>query len=165
MFQSLFWWILYCDLTPYLNNPCWTAVSILVLVDLILWPSRHFATPFFFASFNPCFGGSHIVTVGWSPVKIVKNVSILVLVDLILWPRSWSSNNLSSPGFNPCFGGSHIVTNTAFTLIPLVSLFQSLFWWISYCDYLIYQNRFIMKFFNRGVGGSDIVTGGFFKSL
>ena len=61
--------------------------------------------------FNPCFGGSYIVT--YTPEK---------------------TKNYETLGFNPCFGGSYIVTleleeggNSPF-------LFQSLFWWILYCD-------------------------------
>ncbi len=36
--------------------------------------------------------------------------------------------------FNPCFGGSYIVTNFNGLLERLNNLFQSLFWWILYCD-------------------------------
>ncbi len=61
MFQSLFWWILYCDeaVVPLENNTGW--------------------------SFNPCFGGSYIVTLAIvNPYRLRAAVSILVLVDLIL---------------------------------------------------------------------------------
>ncbi len=35
-FQSLFWWILYCDYRYYITKIMKGEVSILVLVDLIL---------------------------------------------------------------------------------------------------------------------------------
>ena len=37
-------------------------------------------------------------------------------------------------GFNPCFGGSHIVTIVDMGMRLAAAGFQSLFWWISYCD-------------------------------
>ncbi len=84
-FQSLFWWILYCDLNIFILS--------------------HISK-----SFNPCFGGSYIVT------------CLQYLIEE------------SKKGFNPCFGGSYIVTlpNQSLYLVPIS--FQSLFWWILYCD-------------------------------
>ena len=62
-------------------------------------------------SFNPCFGGSYIVT-DWDNVgKIVTDSR-----------------------FNPCFGGSYIVTCLENRIAELRVKFQSLFWWILYCD-------------------------------
>ena len=69
LFQSLFWWILYYDVTlPYCLEIL-SKVSILVLVDLILWL--------------------------WLPIpqKWYSAVSILVLVDLILWHMNWATEN------------------------------------------------------------------------
>ena len=37
-------------------------------------------------------------------------------------------------GFNPCFGGSYIVTMLSKSPVLIMSMFQSLFWWILYCD-------------------------------
>ncbi len=38
------------------------------------------------------------------------------------------------PRFNPCFGGSYIVTISDKTKEFVEEKFQSLFWWILYCD-------------------------------
>ena len=40
-------------------------------------------------------------------------------------------------GFNPCFGGSYIVTTPSSFPSRQLPKFQSLFWWILYCDYTI----------------------------
>ena len=134
-FQSLFWWILYCDPIQYYINK----------------KNR--------ASFNPCFGGSYIVTssnflppfiasfvsilvlvdlILWHPHhnRREKNilVSILVLVDLILWLHLHTTRKNILGCFNPCFGGSYIVTTPSFRSDYYYQLFQSLFWWILYCD-------------------------------
>ena len=61
-------------------------------------------------SFNPCFGGSYIVT---------------------RFPQCYI---LSPCSFNPCFGGSYIVTVGALEVKIIGVVFQSLFWWILYCD-------------------------------
>ena len=37
-------------------------------------------------------------------------------------------------GFNPCFGGSYIVTTPSSFPSRQLPKFQSLFWWILYCD-------------------------------
>ena len=63
--------------------------------------------------FNPCFGGSYIVTGG-------------DLMDIITYSKS----------FNPCFGGSYIVTFLFRYVEALIPKFQSLFWWILYCDHM-----------------------------
>ena len=44
---------------------------------------------------------------------------------------------LSGCGFNPCFGGSYIVTLSALDKSIIPMLFQSLFWWILYCDSIL----------------------------
>ena len=110
-FQSLFWWILYCDLGAKHLLQWLHFVSILVLVDLILWQIYQAVALAKEIRFNPCFGGSYIVTL-WSLSKIKREgkVSILVLVDLILWQLAKKANTEVQKGF------------------------QSLFWWILYCD-------------------------------
>ena len=86
-FQSLFWWILYCDRCTRETVPAETVVSILVLVDLILWRIVICVRGPCDRCFNPCFGGSYIVTRQLCHSKIIQGGgSILVLVDLILWP-------------------------------------------------------------------------------
>ncbi len=63
-FQSLFWWILYCDTKRksrvwwkgYGFNPCFGG-SYIVTAPHIFWRLPH-------NGFNPCFGGSYIVTYG-----------------------------------------------------------------------------------------------------
>ncbi len=60
MFQSLFWWILYYDEKKF---------TITGIVE----------------GFNPCFGGSYIMTGQTYRICVpILYVSILVLVDLIL---------------------------------------------------------------------------------
>ena len=61
-FQSLFWWILYCDIIEPLWEGMEARVSILVLVDLILWLNSTKHGKLVEEGFNPCFGGSYIVT-------------------------------------------------------------------------------------------------------
>ena len=86
-FQSLFWWILYYDSLYGRIISKDAGVSILVLVDLILW--------------RKC----------WN-YNIYKDyiVSILVLVDLILWQNVLNRKCHIILSFNPCFGGSYIMT-------------------------------------------------------
>ena len=103
LFQSLFWWILYCDVngSRLLRNA--NVVSILVLVDLILWPwSLYWERQ-------------------WRPV------SILVLVDLILWRIFWIISISSFHSFNPCFGGSYIVTERAHWVMAMEECFNPCF--------------------------------------
>ena len=95
-FQSLFWWISYCD-------PCWISLHL----DLQ-------------RCFNPCFGGSHIVT------------------------SNGIHDGYTISGFNPCFGGSHIVTSSFFRGLFSYIMFQSLFWWISYCDVSLSFRRLLI---------------------
>ena len=68
--------------------------------------------------FNPCFGGSYIMT-----YKIICNKYIEFC-------------------FNPCFGGSYIMTTDITNFGSETYRFQSLFWWILYYDLLstVYQN-------------------------
>ena len=109
-FQSLFWWILYCDYTPNQLVLCFLVVSILVLVDLILWHllvcflcvAFVFQSLFWWILYCDCFLLPDIL----APFS----VSILVLVDLILWPFHLSNHYPLALCFNPCFGGSYIVT-------------------------------------------------------
>ena len=109
-------------------------VSILVLVDLILW--LIFSAPAFFISsgFNPCFGGSYIVT-----IKLQTKVK-------------------QDRGFNPCFGGSYIVTGKLHRWLSGGYRFQSLFWWILYCDTKEMKTSCLYGRFNPCFGGSYIVT-------
>ena len=87
LFQSLFWWILYCDVHCLHQIHLLYWVSILVLVDLILW---HQGT----GGSIPTWLVSILVLVDlilWRFLRITWiffsfKVSILVLVDLILWP-------------------------------------------------------------------------------
>ena len=111
-------------------------VSILVLVDLILW--LIFSAPAFFISsgFNPCFGGSYIVT-----IKLQTKVK-------------------QDRGFNPCFGGSYIVTGKLHRWLSGGYRFQSLFWWILYCDTKEMKTSCLYGRFNPCFGGSYIVTKG-----
>ena len=44
------------------------------------------------------------------------------------------SDILFTPRFNPCFGGSYIVTSPLISSLLIFDKFQSLFWWILYCD-------------------------------
>ena len=134
-FQSLFWWILYCD-TYITLNIC------------------------FRDSFNPCFGGSYIVTKStWLTVNDTLQFQSL------FWWILYCDFNVASLwyrypfSFNPCFGGSYIVTRPYVILYRAVDRFQSLFWWILYCDELncIKQNRNQWGF-NPCFGGSYIVT-------
>ena len=86
-------------------------------------------------SFNPCFGGSHIVTF---PLRTLTR-SYLQFQSLFWW-ISYCDLACGLPSlfpqlcFNPCFGGSHIVTGIAYLFRNQRYSFQSLFWWISYCD-------------------------------
>ena len=70
--------------------------------------------------FNPCFGGSYIVTglPAWLATRLLFS-------------------------FNPCFGGSYIVTLEwpCKTYLGYYG-FQSLFWWILYCDKYARQNTY-----------------------
>ena len=130
----MFWWILYydtviqsqmntvilvsilvlVDLILWLNSSfsisCSTIVSILVLVDLILWRLWFLFLIILFQCFNPCFGGSYIMTLFLFQTEKYFLVSILVLVDLILWLYQGKKYKCLDGGFNPCFGGSYIMT-------------------------------------------------------
>ena len=110
MFQSLFWWILYCDKNA--DNTIANAYRFQSLFWWILYCDSYNADYSFlaFQSFNPCFGGSYIVTL----------------------PQLNASD--TKPGFNPCFGGSYIVTHPGENKELWNFGFQSLFWWILYCD-------------------------------
>ena len=112
-------------------------VSILVLVDLILWPHCIGELILLLACFNPCFGGSYIVT-----VSIVLYIPYYSLFQSLFWWILYCDNvqfilvHFSFLSFNPCFGGSYIVTwFLCFILLSGIA-FQSLFWWILYCDLL-----------------------------
>ncbi len=87
-------------------------------------------------SFNPCFGGSYIVTISKVTLKQQNQIR-----------------------FNPCFGGSYIVTVRHERKARGRIKFQSLFWWILYCDcchfYLFLR---LHLSFNPCFGGSYIVT-------
>ena len=61
-------------------------------------------------SFNPCFGGSYIMT------RILMQLERLEVC------------------FNPCFGGSYIMTESKEMRYTEGFRFQSLFWWILYYD-------------------------------
>ena len=129
LFQSLFWWILYCDclLKIWLGlrgekfQSCFGG-SYIVTIELSGGLEER--------RFNPCFGGSYIVTI--LTVSFSYNICFnLVLVDLILddykelaefkWDVFqslfcdlilWLVANLSNRKVVPCF---------------------NLFWWILYC--------------------------------
>ena len=134
-FQSLFWWILYYDTTflIFLDTDC--------------------------PGFNPCFGGSYIMTGMQYLLLTPRTVSILVLVDLILWHLTLSGIMFVPLCFNPCFGGSYIMTcnswqritgNRCVSILVLVDLILWLF-----IFYLIF---FYDYRFNPCFGGSYIMT-------
>ena len=109
-FQSLFWWILYYD---YMKKDCKTCGF---LFQSLFWWILYYDNMGTYrlkkhAGFNPCFGGSYIMTslieLG---VDVNDLVSILVLVDLILW----------------LFYRHFLYRHN--------KKFQSLFWWILYYD-------------------------------
>ncbi len=86
-------------------------------------------------SFNPCFGGSYIVTV----TTVTRLVTINKFQSLFWWILycdhfTTSLTILFYFRFNPCFGGSYIVTITVEFARASTHKFQSLFWWILYCD-------------------------------
>ena len=131
-FQSLFWWI-------GLSN------------GLGIGEVREHSV-----SFNPCSGGSasqtslvshtariarrvSILVLVDRPLKQshghvqerIRIVSILVLVDRPLKPPPQSFRNFKHrKGFNPCSGGSASQTLRRSEASRIMSLFQSLFWWI-----------------------------------
>ena len=87
--------------------------------------------------FNPCFGGSHIVTdrPGATRCSCTRFQSLFwwisycdIFILVFMFPTLTC--------FNPCFGGSHIVTRLFNTSKISENKFQSLFWWISYCDWI-----------------------------
>ena len=109
-FQSLFWWILYYDCSHDIPYKDWFLVSILVLVDLILWrqncPSRKGGL----RSFNPCFGGSYIMTVDQENIqKRARSFNPCFGGSYIMTSQQINSR-FSEISFNPCFGGSYIMT-------------------------------------------------------
>ena len=119
LFQSLFWWILYCDLFMLF------LFFFIFLFQSLFWWILY--CDFFnvidrlkkYDSFNPCFGGSYIVTI----------CNMIVIYHYM--------------GFNPCFGGSYIVTQGCLPCYMVLSEFQSLFWWILYCDISLFC-RFVL---------------------
>ena len=111
-FQSLFWWILYYDQ----SNAGYNIGG---------------------GSFNPCFGGSYIMTrtfCGWGKCRII--VSILVLVDLILWHYILDISWYRLSWFQSLFWWIlyYDPRSRLMGVWPL-NMFQSLFWWILYYDY------------------------------
>ena len=85
-FQSLFWWILYCDLQSELYKSFVTMFQSLFWWILYCDNHKLITIAKNLNGFNPCFGGSYIVTLGVA-TPILRQGS-----------------------FNPCFGGSYIVT-------------------------------------------------------
>ncbi len=86
-------------------------------------------------SFNPCFGGSYIMT------------------------SQQINSRFSEISFNPCFGGSYIMTMNLPSHSSRPWWFQSLFWWILYYD----PRHYILipvpiGRFNPCFGGSYIMT-------
>ena len=135
VFQSLFWWILYCDLFQIhfvqillrCFNPCFGGSYIVTSCT-----TNYFLL---LLCFNPCFGGSYIVTLHTgSPCMSSQDVSILVLVDLILWPNKmdlgWWYDWVSILVLVDLILWQLCETRSA----NFFDLFQSLFWWILYCD-------------------------------
>ena len=136
MFQSLFYWIYFCNNTTTSMSGDKNGVSILVLLDILLqlnipqYPSQHHYR------FNPCFIGYTSATgkhefhpvdlTGWFQSLFywiyfcnattrdgrvyTTTVSILVLLDILL------QHKLSEE------------------YIPLWDKFQSLFYWIYFCN-------------------------------
>ncbi len=110
-------------------------VSILVLVDLILWHKFAAGLKYSIDSFNPCFGGSYIMT-------------------HTKWQGIWWINS-----FNPCFGGSYIMTVSMPDIMLKLFKFQSLFWWILYYDTATARiTNMVIFCFNPCFGGSYIMT-------
>ena len=154
----MFWWILYYDINLLLDLSIASIVSILVLVDLILWRTQN----------DKGYGGSI--------------VSILVVVDLILWQDYYTEECMDCIGFNPCFGGSYINDTATAGITNMVIFVSILFWWILYYDaknkgtiiskgfqslfwWILYYDRQITQMivwrlsgFNPCFGGSYIVT-------
>ena len=184
-FQSLFWWILYCDFSS-LPARCWIIPLFQSLFWWILycdnrifcciWVCCQFQSLFWWIlycdcmgrglvgynahSFNPCFGGSYIVTITLVVPRKKRNlVSILVLVDLILWRC-----NSNFPVVD-CLVSILVLVDLILWLYVMTNyttkdlLFQSLFWWILYCDYFHFRLMQVFELsFNPCFGGSYIVT-------
>ena len=111
LFQSLFWWGLYCDTFKDLD------IEILVWFQSLFWWILYCDKYLFtdkqqdYIGFNPCFGGSHIVTL--SPLR--HPFFFCKFQSLFWWISYCDGSDLPS-----------------FLRTPK---FQSLFWWISYCDF------------------------------
>ena len=148
MFQSLFWWILYCDDVYFVDKGLLTIVSILVLVDLILWPGLGSFMRMLPDSFNPCFGGSYIVTRWKTPFPGQKLRFNPCFGGSYIVTKLLKNVTNAVQSFNPCFGGSYIVTDLLFSCRNKYLKFQSLFWWILYCDRIFELTKFTVDSFN-----------------
>ena len=135
-FQSLFWWILYYD---YMKKDCKTCGF---LFQSLFWWILYYDNMGTYrlkkhAGFNPCFGGSYIMTslieLG---VDVNDLVSILVLVDLILWLFYRHFLYRHNKKFQSLFWWILYCDNSSLVALGYSCLFQSLFWWILYCDLL-----------------------------
>ena len=134
MFQSLFWWILYYDSTTFSHTLTKISVSILVLVDLILWPSGTKPAKFGKACFNPCFGGSYIMTYLIFRSYLASFCFNPCFGGSYIMTPDYDREQMIEQCFNPCFGGSYIMTTIAQAILETGWGFQSLFWWILYYD-------------------------------
>ena len=159
MFQSLFWWILYCDDLNENFIVLFIGVSILVLVDLILWRYKRNA------KCNRLLVSILVLVdlILWRPLnkcqELHPGVSILVLVDLILWHCWWWRTR------NFWWVSILVLVDLILWLnnpkeeALLKDEFQSLFWWILYCDKIDEVATEAAKIrFNPCFGGSYIVT-------
>ncbi len=128
-------------------------------MDLILWPVSLVMLSTLSLCFNPCFGGSYIMTLinltnnypchkfqslfwwilyydrAWEMQEVVRDVvSILVLVDLILW-RQNSICRMSNDIVSILVLVDLILwLACSSSVVVLIFSFQSLFWWILYYD-------------------------------
>ena len=160
-FQSLFWWILYCD----------------------FWPSTSQAS--LNGCFNPCFGGSYIVTSfrRWSKRdrkqfqslfwwilycddRDGKEYDTLVTFQSLFWWILYCDYSNCHPAcllfacFNPCFGGSYIVTNLGMSLGLMTEGFNPCFGGSYIVTLPVLPHSSIHPCFNPCFGGSYIVTPG-----
>jgi len=119
MFQSLFYWKSYCNLKGNANVDIKYQCFNPCFTGSLTATTCRKAKRQTYLCFNPCFTGSLTATVDFSSVQIsLFNVSILVLLEVLLQHHEIDK------------------------VLCKCRLFQSLFYWKSYCNFAIPSPHF-----------------------
>ncbi len=135
-FQSLFFWNRYFDLVHHSlesNMPC---VSILVFLESVFRQQQLYALLKGLESFNPCFSGIGISTVGTQDYsQLTVEVSILVFLESVFRPDGFLAEYFSLTIVSILVFLESVFRHfTTFDMLYRTDVFQSLFFWNRYFD-------------------------------